>query len=316
MRLGGLVSAYLVARLGQAVVVVFGVVTFVFILLNITGDPARLMLPPTASEEDVQNFRHQYGLDRPLYVQFGAYLGHVVRGDFGVSLQRTGYPAMQAVADTYPATVKLAVSAFLLTVLVSFPLGIAAAMKPYSAVDNVVMFVALFGQSMPNFWLGIMLIMVFAVQFHVLPSEGYGDGGDLRHLILPAITLAVQGIGLLTRLVRSQILDVLSEDYIRTARAKGQSEVGVFLRHALKNAAIPLVTILGLNVGGLLGGAVITETVFSWPGVGQLAIAAINAHDFPVVQADVFVIATSFVMVNLAVDLLYGWLDPRIRLAS
>jgi peptide/nickel transport system permease protein len=169
---------------------------------------------------------------------------------------------------------------------------------------------------MPNFWLGIMLILLFAVQLHLMPSEGYGDGGDLRHLVLPAITLAVQGIGLLTRLVRSQILDVLKDDYIRTARAKGQSEAGVFLRHALKNAAIPLVTILGLNVGGLLGGAVITETVFAWPGVGQLAIAAINAHDFPVVQADVFVIATSFVLVNLGVDLLYGWLDPRIRLAS
>jgi peptide/nickel transport system permease protein len=310
------VGTYLLARLGQAVVVVLGVVTFVFVLLNITGDPARLMLPPTASETDVANFRHQYGLDRPLYVQFGAYLGHVVRGDFGVSLQRTGYPAMAAVADNYPATLKLAVSALVLTVLIAFPLGIVAAFKPYSLADNVVMFIALFGQSMPNFWLGIMLILLFAVQLHLLPSEGYGDGGDLSHLILPAITLAVQGIGLLTRLVRSQLLDVLSDDYIRTARAKGLSEAGVFLGHALKNAAIPLVTILGLNVGGLLGGAIITETVFGWPGVGQLAIAAINAHDFPVVQADVFVIATSFVLVNLGVDLLYGWLDPRIRFVA
>jgi peptide/nickel transport system permease protein len=308
-------GAYILARLGQAVLVVLGVVTFVFVLLNITGDPARLMLPPTATEEDIRNFRHQYGLDRPLYVQFVSYLGHVAHGDFGTSLQRTGYPAMEAVADNYPATIKLALTAFLLTIVVSFPLGIIAAIKPYSLIDNIVMFCALFGQSMPNFWLGIMLILFFAVELHLLPSEGYGDGGDLRHLILPAITLAVQGIGLLTRLVRSQVLEVLGEDYVRTARAKGQSEHGVFLRHVLKNAAIPLVTILGLNVGGLLGGAVITETVFGWPGVGQLAISAINAHDFPVVQADVFVIATSFVLVNLAVDLLYSWLDPRIRLA-
>jgi peptide/nickel transport system permease protein len=308
-------SGYVVGRLAQAGLVVFGVITFVFILLNLTGDPARLMLPPTATEEDIQNFRHQYGLDRPLYVQYEAYVAHVLRGDFGTSLVRTGYPAMQAVSDNYPATAKLAITAFLITLLVAFPLGIVAAIKPYSLVDNVVMFIALFGQSMPNFWLGIMLILFFAVELHVLPSGGYGENGDVSHLILPAITLSVQGIGLLARLVRSQMLDVLGEDFIRTARAKGQTEPGVFLRHALKNAAIPLVTILGLNVGGLLGGAVITETVFSWPGVGLLAIASINAHDFPVVMADVFVIASSFVLVNLLVDLLYGWLDPRIRLA-
>jgi peptide/nickel transport system permease protein len=308
-------SGYVVGRLAQAGLVVFGVITFVFILLNLTGDPARLMLPPTATEEDIQNFRHQYGLDRPLYVQYEAYVAHVLRGDFGTSLVRTGYPAMQAVSDNYPATAKLAITAFLITLLVAFPLGIVAAIKPYSLVDNVVMFIALFGQSMPNFWLGIMLILLFAVELHVLPSGGYGENGDVSHLILPAITLSVQGIGLLARLVRSQMLDVLGEDFIRTARAKGQTEPGVFLRHALKNAAIPLVTILGLNVGGLLGGAVITETVFSWPGVGLLAIASINAHDFPVVMADVFVIASSFVLVNLLVDLLYGWLDPRIRLA-
>ena len=308
-------GTYVLSRLAQAVLVVFGVVTFVFILLNLTGDPARAMLPVTSSEEDIQNFRHQYGLDQPLYVQFEAYLAHVVQGDFGKSLARNGYPAMQAVFDNYPATIKLALAAFCLTILVSFPLGIIAAVRPYSLVDNVVTFIALFGQSMPNFWLGIMLILLFAVGLHALPSGGFGEGGDLRHLILPAFTLAVQGIGLLTRLVRSQMLDVLGEDYVRTARAKGQSEPGVFLGHALKNAAIPLVTILGLNVGGLLGGAVITETVFSWPGVGLLAIASINAHDFPVVQADVFMIACSFVLVNLVVDLLYGWLDPRIRLA-
>jgi peptide/nickel transport system permease protein len=308
------VGAYLAGRLAQAVLVVFGVVTFVFILLNITGDPARLMLPPTSTEEDIQNFKHQNGLDRPLPVQFAVYFEHVVQGDFGTSLVRTGYPAMKAVTDNFPATIRLAVTAFIITLIVAFPLGIVAAIKPYSFVDNVVMFVALFGQSMPNFWLGIMLILLFAVELHLLPSGGFGDGG-LSHLILPAITLAVQGIGLLTRLVRSQMLDVLGEDFIRTARAKGQTEVGVFVGHALKNAAIPLVTILGLNVGGLLGGAIITETVFSWPGVGLLAISAINAHDFPVVQADVFVIATSFVLVNLVVDLMYGWLDPRIRLA-
>jgi ABC-type dipeptide/oligopeptide/nickel transport system permease component len=308
-------GAYLIGRLAQAVLVVIGVVTFVFVMLNLTGDPARAMLPQTASEADIQNFRHQYGLDAPLYVQYEKYLTHVFQGDFGTSLARPGYPAMEWVTDNYPATAKLALTAFCVTLLVAFPLGIAAAVKPYSLVDNIVTFIALFGQSMPNFWLGIMLILLFAVSLHALPSGGFGNGGDPAHLILPAITLAVQGIGLLTRLVRSQMLEVLGEDYIRTARAKGQRELGVFVGHALKNAAIPLVTVLGLNIGGLLGGAVITETVFAWPGVGLLAISAINSHDFPVVQADVFVIATSFVLVNLIVDLLYGWLDPRIRLA-
>jgi peptide/nickel transport system permease protein len=308
-------GTYVAGRLAQALLVVFGVVTFVFVLLNITGNPAQVMLPPTATAADIQNFEHQYGLDRPLYVQYESYLVHVLHGDFGSSLVRTGYPAMQSVLDNYPATLKLGLAAFLIAIAVSFPLGIIAAVKPYSLLDNAVMLLALFGQSMPNFWLGVMLILLFAVQFHLLPSGGYGNGGDLRHLLLPAVTLAVQSIGLLTRLVRSQMFEVLSEDYIRTARAKGLREAPVLLRHALKNAAIPLVTILGLNVGTLLGGAVITETVFSWPGIGLLAISSINAHDFPVVQADVFIIATSFVLVNLFVDLLYSWLDPRVRLA-
>jgi peptide/nickel transport system permease protein len=200
-----------------------------------------------------------------------------------------------------------------LSVLVAVLFGVVSAVMRYSYLDNVVMVLALFGQSMPNFWLGIMLILVFAVQFGWLPSQGYGDG-NLRYLLLPTLTLAAPGLARLTRLVRSGMLDVLGQDYVRTARAKGLRETGVIFRHALKNAAIPLVTIIGLDLGALLGGAVVTEQIFAWPGVGLEVVLAINGRDFPVVQAAVFVVAVSFVLINLVVDVLYTWLDPRVRL--
>ncbi len=307
-------AQYIIRRLLQAVLVVFGVVTVVFIILNLTGDPVRLMLGEQASEEDITAIRRQLGLDRPLHEQYFTYLGNVVQGDFGGSIRQRGVPAMDLVLERYPATLRLALTALAFSVLLATIFGIISAVKRYSVLDNVVMFLALFGQSVPNFWLGIMLILIFAVNLGWLPSQGFGDG-DPRYLILPMLALAATPLARLTRLVRSGMLEILGQDYIRTARAKGLREGMVVVRHALKNAAIPLVTIIGLDMGALLGGAVVTETIFAWPGVGLLVIESINGRDFPVVQAAVFVIATSFVLINLAVDLIYTWLDPRVRLS-
>lgn len=306
-------AQYIIRRLLQAVLVVFGVVTAVFFLLQLTGDPVRLMVGEGASEEDIANIRHQLGLDRPLHEQYLAFLGNAIQGDFGQSVRQRGRPAMAIVLDRYPATLRLASLALGFSVLTATVFGVISAVKRYSVVDNVVMLLALVGQSMPNFWLGIMLILVFAVQLGWLPSQGYGEG-SLKYLLLPTLTLAAPGLARLTRLVRSGMLDVLGQDYVRTARAKGLRENGVLFGHALKNAAIPLVTIIALDLGALLGGAVVTEQIFAWPGVGLEVVLAINGRDFPVVQAAVFVVATSFVLINLAVDLLYTWLDPRVRL--
>jgi peptide/nickel transport system permease protein len=304
---------YIARRLVQAVLVIFGVVTAVFFLLQLTGDPVRLMVGEGAAEADIENIRHQLGLDRPLPERYVAFLSDAARADFGQSVRQRGRPAMEIVLDRYPATLRLAFLALGLSVVMAIVFGLISAVKRYSALDNVVMVTALFGQSIPNFWLGIMLILVFAVQFGWLPSQGYGEGG-LKHLLLPTLTLAAPGLARLTRLVRSGMLDVLGQDYVRTARAKGLRETGVVFGHALKNAAIPLVTIIGLDLGALLGGAVVTEQIFAWPGVGLEVVLAINNRDFPVVQAAVFVVAASFVLINLVVDLLYTWLDPRVRL--
>jgi len=304
---------YIARRLLQSVLVVFGVVTAVFFLLQLTGDPVRLMVGDGAAEADIENIRHQLGLDRPLPERYVSFLSDAARADFGQSVRQRGRPAMEIVLDRYPATLRLAFLALSLSVVMAIVFGLISAVKRYSVLDNVVMVMALFGQSIPNFWLGIMLILVFAVLFGWLPSQGYGEG-DLKHLLLPTLTLAAPGLARLTRLVRSGMLDVLGQDYVRTARAKGLRQSGVIFGHALKNAAIPLVTIIGLDLGALLGGAVITEQIFAWPGVGLEVVLAINNRDFPVVQAAVFVVATSFVLINLVVDLLYMWLDPRVRL--
>jgi len=304
---------YIIRRLLQAVLVVFGVVTAVFFLLQLTGDPVRLMVGEGAAEEDIVNIRHQLGLDRPLPERYVTFLAAAAHGDFGQSVRQGGRPAMEIVLDRYPATLRLTLLALCLSVVLALVFGLISAIRRYSAVDNVVMLLALFGQSMPNFWLGIMLILIFAVQFGWLPSQGFGEG-NIKYLLLPTLTLAAPGLARLTRLVRSGMLEVLGQDYVRTARAKGLRESGVILRHALKNAAIPLVTIVGLDLGALLGGAVVTEQIFAWPGVGLEVVLAINGRDFPVVQAAVFVVATSFVLINLVVDILYTWLDPRVRL--
>jgi peptide/nickel transport system permease protein len=307
-------TQYILRRLWQSVIVVFGVVTVVFFVLQLTGDPVRIMMGETSSEEDIQNVKHQLGLDRPIHEQYVTFLGKAIQGNFGDSIRQRGQPAMGIVLSRYPATLQLAFMALAFSVILATIFGVISAVKRYSALDNVVMFLALIGQSVPNFWLGIMLILLFAVQFGLLPSQGSGDGNP-RYLLLPMLTLAAPGLARLTRLVRSGMLEILNQDYIRTARAKGLQDGRVIFGHALKNAAIPLVTVIGLDMGALLGGAVVTEQIFAWPGVGLEVIIAINGRDFPVVQAAVFVVAVSFVLINLLVDLAYTWLDPRVRLS-
>ncbi len=303
-------TVYLLRRLAQAVLVLLGVSFVVFFILYLTGDPALVLLPPDATAEDIRNFRQAMGFNDPFIVQYGRFLGGALRGNFGQSV-RHGEPAFPLVLERLPATFQLSGAALLVALLLAIPAGVVSAVRRNTAVDYVATVVALLGQSMPTFWLGIMLILIFSVQFNVLPSSGRGG---LEHLVLPAVTLGLFTTARITRLTRSGMLEVLNQDYIRTARAKGVSGRPVVWKHAFKNAAIPIVTIVGIELGTLLGGSVITETIFAWPGVGRLSVQAIYNRDYPVVQAAVFLLASTFVLVNLVVDLLYTYLDPRIRL--
>lgn len=305
-------AQYIIRRLLQSVFVIFGVVTAVFVITNLTGDPVALMLGEASSQEDIERLREDLGLNDPLYVQYVRFLGDAVRGDFQDSLRFGGFSSMELVLDRYPRTIALASCALVLSVTLSITLGTLAAVRRGGLVDQGVMLFALLGQSIPNFWLGLMLILIFAVQVGWFPSQGFES--NWKFFVLPTITLAAAGMARLTRLTRSGMLDVLSADYIRTARAKGLGDRLVVMRHAFKNTAIPLVTVIGLDFGNLLAGAIITEQIFNWNGVGQLLVTSISGRDFPVVQAAVFIIAASFVMINLLVDILYTWLDPRIRL--
>ena len=302
--------AYLVRRLAQSLLVLLGVSFVVFFILHLTGDPALVLLPPDATAQDIQEFREKMGFNDPFLVQYGRFLRGALRGDFGRSV-RHDEPAFDLVAERLPATLELAGAALLIALALAIPAGIVSAVRRNSLVDYVSTVVALLGQSMPTFWLGIMLILVFSVRLSLLPSSGRGT---LEHLILPAITLGLFTTARITRLTRSGMLEVLNQDYIRTARAKGMADPPVVWKHALKNAAIPIVTIVGIELGTLLGGSVITETIFAWPGVGRLSVQAIYNRDYPVVQAAVFLLSTTFVVVNLVVDVLYTYLDPRIRL--
>lgn len=289
--------------------VLLGVSVIVFALLRLTpGDPAELMLGDMATPQAIQELRTQLGLNDPLPVQYGRFLMNAMHGDLGTSI-RAQRPVISYVLERYPATLELSAVAMMLAIVLGIPIGVLSAVKRYSVVDNLAMFFSLLAQSMPGFWLGLMLIIVFAVQLRVLPVSG---NATPIHVILPGLTLAMWLVGLIVRLTRSAMLDVLRQDYMRTARAKGLAERVVLYRHAIKNAMIPIVTVLGLQVGALLGGAVITETVFAWPGIGQLAITAIRQRDYPVVQAIVLITAASFVFVNFLVDVLYFYLDPRI----
>jgi peptide/nickel transport system permease protein len=304
------VKVYLLRRLLQSLLVLLGVSFVVFFILHLTGDPALILLPPDASAEDVQRFREAMGFNDPFIVQYGRFLGGALRGDFGQSV-RHGEPAFSLVVERLPATFELSGAALLVALGLAIPAGIVSAVRRNTTVDYVSTVAALLGQSMPTFWLGIMLILVFSVRLNLLPSSGRGT---LEHLVMPAFTLGLFTTARIMRLTRSGMLEVLGQDYIRTARAKGVSDRPVVWKHALKNAAIPIVTIVGIELGTLLGGAVITETIFAWPGVGRLSVQAIYNRDYPVVQAAVFLLASTFVLVNLVVDVLYTYLDPRIRL--
>jgi peptide/nickel transport system permease protein len=301
---------YLFRRFVQSLLVLFGISFVVFAILHLTGDPTLVLLPPDASPEDVRRFREQMGFNDPFHVQYLRFLTGALRGDFGQSI-RHGEPAFGLVLERLPATFELAGAGLGIALVLAIPAGIISAVRRNTPVDYVATVVALLGQSMPTFWLGIMLILVFSVQLNLLPSSGRGS---LQHLILPAITLGLFTTARITRLTRSGMLEVLNQDYIRTARAKGVGDPPVVWKHALKNAAIPIVTIVGIELGTLLGGSVITETIFAWPGVGRLSVQAISNRDYPVVQAAVFLLATTFVLVNLIVDVIYTYLDPRIRL--
>ena len=303
-------KVYLLRRFLQSLLVLLGVSFVVFAILFLTGDPALVLLPPDASVEDIAKFRQHMGFNDPFLVQYGRFLAGALRGNFGQSV-RHGEPAFDLVLERMPATFELSGAALALALCLSIPAGIISAVRRNSVLDYVSTVIALLGQSMPTFWLGIMLILLFSVQFNVLPSSGRGGW---QHILLPAVTLGLFTTARITRLTRSGMLEVLGQDYIRTARAKGVSGRPVVWKHALKNAAIPIVTIVGIELGTLLGGSVITETIFAWPGVGRLSVQAIANRDYPVVQAAVFLLATTFVLVNLVVDIVYTYLDPRIRL--
>jgi len=300
---------YLIRRLGRAIFALWGISTIVFVVLRLSGDPATLLLPQEASVEDVMRLRHDLGLDAPLLLQYLRFLGSSVAGNFGESL-RHREPAMALVRSHLWATLELSFAAFFVAAVVAVPTGILAAVKPHSLQDHAVMTLTLIGQSAPTFWIGIMLILTFGLELRWFPI---GGRGTLSHLVMPALTLGAFAMASIARLTRSAMLDVLRLDYINTARAKGLSNRRVIWKHALKNAAIPVVTIMGLQFGALLGGAVVTETVFSWPGIGRLAIQGIYNRDYPVVQASVFIAAAFFVLINFVVDLLYTIFDPRIR---
>jgi peptide/nickel transport system permease protein len=314
------VRRYVVRRLALLVPVLLGVSVIIFMVLHLSpGDPAEIMLGSQATQADLDRLRAELGLTEPLYVQYVHWLGLVARGDLGRSIWMKR-PVLGEVLGRFKATLILTGAALVLSTAVGLALGIASAVRPNSPLDRLSAVASLFGASMPVFWLGIVLMVIFALWLGWLPASGmfapYG-GGDLRdllvHLALPAVTLAAASVTIIARLTRSTMLETLGQDYIRTARAKGVVERAVVLRHGLKNALIPIVTVVGVQAGYLLGGAVLTETVFAWPGVGTLMVQGILARDFPLVQGCVLVVALSFVLINLIVDLLYAWLDPRIR---
>jgi peptide/nickel transport system permease protein len=303
-------KAYILRRLWQSALTLVGVSVLVFVILRVVpGDPAKMLLPDGAPQSAVDELNRQLGLHEPLYVQYGLFLQSVFRGDFGQSFQYRA-PALRVVVERLAATVQLALAALLITVGVGVSLGIVAAVRRGTGYDYASTVLAVLGQSLPNFWLGIMLILLFGVALRWLPTSGFESW---RHLILPAVTLAAFPMALVARLTRSSMLEILGRDFIRTGRAKGLAERAVILRHALRNAAVPLLTVLGLQIGTLLGGAVITESVFAWPGMGKLVVDAIFFRDFPVVQTVLILSATIFVVINLLVDLLYTVIDPRIR---
>jgi peptide/nickel transport system permease protein len=302
---------YLVRRLWQTAVLLVAVTIFVFLLILTTGDPVRALVPIDTAPADVENIRHQYGLDQPIWTQYILFVQHALRGDLGNSF-RFSTPAMPFVLERLPLTAILALSSLTFATVVSVPLGILAATHRGSIWDMLATALSVVTVSVPGFWFGIILLLLFAGQLRWLPASGASGPANV---VLPALTLSAYPIGLLTRLVRATMLDELKRPYVLTARSKGLAEPTVLSRHALRNALIPIITVLGLQLGSQLGGSVIVETVFAWPGVGWLLIQAITARDLPLVRADVLIVALTFVAINTLTDLSYAYLNPRIRYA-
>ena len=303
---------YVVRRLLQAVIVVFGVSIAAFGMSFLTGDPTEVILGDGAdrmSVEEIQAFRVKMGFDRPWYVQYVSFVGNALQGDFGYSFIRHK-PAYEVITERLPATIKLAAVAFVLSIVFSIPFGVLSATRAHTPIDYAVTVMALAGQSIPSFWLGILLILLLGVDLKWLPISG---SGSWQHFIMPAITLSAFSIARNMRLTRSSMLDYMQKDFVRTARSKGLPENRVIYGHVLRNSMLPIVTAIGLEIGFLLGGSVIVETIFGWPGVGREIVAAIGSKDFYVVQAGVIMLALIFAGVNLMIDLIYMWIDPRIR---
>ena len=301
---------YILRRLLHIIPVLFGVTLLTFSMLHlIPGDPAQILAGPDASASDIMALRQQMGLDRPLAVQYVGYLEGLAQGDLGRSMS-TRRPVLDELMDRFPNTLILAVAGVGVAVLLGIPIGVLAAIRARTMVDHAAMVLALLGISAPAFWLGFILMMVFSVHLGWFPSAGYRSWG---HLVLPAFTLGSGAMAIVARMTRSSLLEVLNQDYVRSARAKGLHEMLVIAKHALRNALIPTTTVVGLSFGSLLGGAVLTEMVFAWPGLGRLIVYSIGIRDLPVIQGAVLLLALTFVLVNLGVDLLYGLIDPRVR---
>lgn len=303
-------AGFILKRLLQSVLTIAGVITAAFFLTRLAGDPAILLLPPEASPEDIARLRAAMGLDQPLIVQYLLFMGNAFTGDFGMSL-RQAVPAMSLVLERVPATLELALSSFAVGIGLAFILGILMRMTRHGWIRELITWVALGRQAIPIFSFGLIMILIFSVWLRWLPSYGRGT---FSHLILPALTLGTYELALYLRLFNASLSAEQRNDYVRTAYAKGQGRIEVLLKHMLPNALLPLVTVAGINLGMLLGGTVVTETVFSWPGVGRLIVQSVSQRDFPVIVAGVFLISLVFVVINLIVDILYGLLDPRVRL--
>jgi len=302
---------YIVRRVVFSLVTILAIATIVFLMIRIIpGDPARIFAGETATQEDVDRLRRQMGLDKPLVVQYSVYLRDLLRWDMGTSL-RTHEPVLKEIGVRLPATVKLAVLSIIIATLVGVSVGIVSAIKRYSLFDNIVSVVTLIGVAMPVYWLGLQLIIIFAVKLKWLPAAGNQDG--LKSAILPAFTLAFYSLALITRMTRAAMLDELGQDYVVTARAKGLREWVLITRHVLRNALIPVVTVVGLQFGYLLGGSILTEMIFAWPGIGRLLTESLFSRDYPMVQGLVLVFSSLFILVNLGVDILYSYIDPRVR---
>jgi peptide/nickel transport system permease protein len=304
-------ARFVLMRIGHALVVLVLVATVVFFLDRVTGNPVQVLLPPDATVADARQLAQSLGLNQPLIVQYLHFMGGLGRLNLGQSLYYRS-DVLSIILQRLPATAELAAGALVFALALAVPAGIAAALRRGSMADTVLMSLVLLGQCAPAFYIGILLIWVFSILLPVLPSSGIGG---LSHLILPAVTLGAYSLAVIARILRTQLIEVFGEDYIRTARAKGLSSMRVILWHALRNASLPVVTVIGLEIGSLLGGAILTETVFAWPGLGQLTVQAIDNRDYPLVQGIVILFVTTFLVVNLLVDLVYGILDPRVRVS-